>query len=215
MTCEAESRLLPEWEEQAESSCVVDYCKSLMDITRRESCGKCVLCREGTWQVYEILKNITEGYAHGEDLELVIELLELIRGNSGCEMSQEGAWRCIELIREKAEDWDQHIRRKRCTHLICQCSFTVFVDPALCDGCGLCREACKTGAIDGAPGLIHVIRTERCCKALSCMVSCPKGAIKKAGPIKPKVPQEPIPVGSLEEGAEDDEAGRRRRRRKS
>jgi len=216
MICDTESTLLPEWDEHAAESCVVDYCKTLMDIARKESCGKCVLCREGTWQVYEILKGITEGNAQSGDLELITELLGQIQTNAGCELSQEAAWRSIELIKTTQEEWDQHIRRKRCTNLICKSSYTLYVDPALCDGCGECTPVCQAGAIAGSEGLIHVIRTEKCNKSLACLSACPKGAIKKAGPVKPKVPQEPVPVGSLSEASDDGEDGApRRRRRKS
>lgn len=216
MSCEIQSTLLPEWDDHALENCVVDYCKTLMDITRKESCGKCVLCREGSWQVYEILKGITEGHGASGDLELIGELLEQIRTHGDCELSQEAAWRSLELLRGKPEEWEQHLRRKRCTHLICRSSYTLYVDPALCDGCGICRDSCRTGAIDGSEGMIHVLRTEKCTKTLACLKVCPKGAIKKAGPIKPKVPQEPVPVGSLSEAADAGEDGAvRRRRRKS
>jgi len=216
MNCDIESTLLPEWDENSDSQCAVDYCKTLMDIARKESCGKCVLCREGTWQVHEIVKGITEGQGQSGDLELITELLEQIRKGAGCELTQEAAWRSLEGMKASAEEWDQHIRRKRCTHLICTCSYTLYVDPVLCDGCGACAPVCGSGAIAGSEGLIHVIHTEKCTKSSACITVCPKGAIKKAGPIKPKVPLEPVPVGSFAESSEEGEDGApRRRRRKS
>ncbi len=214
MTCDIESTLLPEWDEASPEGCVVDYCKTLMDIARKESCGKCVLCREGTWQVYELIRGITEGHAESGDLELVTELLEQIRSNAGCELSQEAAWRSLELMKGSPEEWDQHIRRKRCSSLICKSSYTLYVDPALCDGCGACVPGCQAGAIAGGEGMIHVIQTDTCNKSLACLSACPKGAIKKAGPVKPKVPLEPIPVGSCSESSEAGEDGTQRRRRR-
>lgn len=215
MSCDTESTLLPEWEAESAEGCVVDYCKTLMDIARKESCGKCVLCREGSWQVYEIIRGITEGHAQSGDMELIAELLEQIRANAGCELSQEAAWRSLELMKTTAEEWDQHIRRKRCTSLICKSSYTLYVDPALCDGCGACTSSCLAGAIDGSEGLIHVIRTEKCTQTLACLSACPKGAIKKAGPVKPKLPGEPVPAGSWQDSSGDGEESSRRRRRKS
>jgi NADH-quinone oxidoreductase subunit F len=194
---------------------VVDYCKTLMDIVRKESCGKCILCREGAWQVYEILRGITDGQAQSGDMELMTELLEHMRSNAGCELSQEAAWRSLELMKATAEEWDLHIRRKRCTNLICRSAYTLSVDPSLCDGCGACAASCQAGAIAGSDGLIHVIRTEKCKQTLACMKVCPKGAIKKAGPVKPKIPVEPVPVGSFGECAGEGEETTRRRRRKS
>ena len=215
MICGTESTLLPEWDAQSDADCVVEYCKTLMDIARKESCGKCVLCREGTWQVYEIISDITEGRAKTEDIELVTELLQQISTHAGCELSREAACRCLELMKGSTEEWDQHIRRKRCSNLICKSAYTLYVDPLLCDGCGACTSVCQAGAIDGSTGLIHVIRPEKCNKTLACLNACPKGAIKKAGPVKPKVTQEPVPVGSLSEisDAREDGAPRRRRRK--
>lgn len=196
------------------SACAVDFSKALMDFARRESCGKCVLCREGTWQAYEIIKDITEGKAEGDDFELLTELLEQISGNAGCEMSIEAASVCLGLLRNYQDEWDQHIRRKRCTNLICKASFTVYIAPERCDGCGKCTETCRSEAISGGENLIHVIQTEKCSKCMLCADICPKGAIKKAGAVKPKVPAEPVPVGSFGEAGSSNEEGTGMRRRR-
>ncbi len=217
MICDAHKIELPVWETGSERDCVVDFCKNLMDTARKESCGKCVLCRDGTWQVYEMFKDITEGNAKSEDFDLAAELLELIRENAGCDMSRDAAAMSLELMERHAEEWDRHIRRKRCTNMVCKASYTLYVDPAVCDGCGACLAACPSGAIAGGEGMIHVIDVDACSKSLNCVRTCPKGAIKKAGPVKPKVPAEPIPTGSFESasGGEDDGTSRRRRRRRS
>ena len=197
------------------SACIVDFSKRLMDAARRESCGKCVLCREGTWQVYEIIKEITEGKAESDDFELLMELLEQISANGGCEMSAQAASVCLGLLRNCQGEWDQHIRRKRCTSLTCKASFTVYIAPERCDGCGKCIEACPKEAILGGQSLIYVIKTESCSKCMLCAEICPKGAVKKAGAVKPKVPTEPVPVGSVGDaggGKEDGTVMRRRRR---
>jgi NADH-quinone oxidoreductase subunit F len=217
-SCKITGAGLPEVPEAAfigGSACVVDYCKELMDTARRESCGKCVLCREGTWQVYEIMKEITEGKAKNDDLELLAELLEEIERNGGCEMSEKAASLCLGLLRNYQEEWDQHIRRNRCSNLICKASFTVYILHDLCDGCGHCFTACPEEAVLGGTNLIHVINGEKCSKCMLCSDVCPKGAVKKAGAIKPKVPAEPVPVGSFGKvggGSEDGTVMRRRRR---
>ena len=63
--------------------------------------------------------------------------------------------------------------------------------------------------------MIHVINTDNCSKSMICVSVCPKGAIKKAGAVKPKLPGEPVPVGSLSqtEDSQEGETTRRRRRR--
>lgn len=218
MICETKSNILPCINKVSFSdgnACVVDFSKKQMDAARRESCGKCVLCREGTWQVYEILKGITEGKAEGEDLELAKELLYLISTNAGCEMSVTAATRCLELIEEYKDEWDLHIRRKRCTNLICKVGFTLYVAPDLCNGCGKCLEICPKQAIDGGNEMIHLIDIEKCDKCMLCVDICPEMAIKKYGGLRPKLPTEPLAVGSFgtSSGDDEDRSNVRRRRR--
>ncbi len=38
-----------------EATCMVDVAKFFMDFIQRESCGKCIPCREGTRRMLEIL----------------------------------------------------------------------------------------------------------------------------------------------------------------
>ena len=42
-----------------EDTCMVDIAKFFMDFIQRESCGKCIPCREGTKRMLEILESIT------------------------------------------------------------------------------------------------------------------------------------------------------------
>lgn len=214
MTCEANSTVFPKWNASDSNACVVNYCMNIMDIARKESCGKCVLCREGTWQVHKILKDITEGNSKSEDFELLLDILEQINKCASCEMSRTAALICINLMKEYEEEWDKHIRRKRCSNMICKCSYTLYVDPQLCDGCGKCLESCSQGAIAGGADMIHVIDTNVCNKCMICVSVCPKGAIKKAGTIKPMLPNEPVQVGSFNQTPQGQEDGITRRRRR-
>lgn len=216
MICEAKSTILPKWDAfNAANACIVDYCMKVMDVARKETCGKCVFCREGTLQVYKIIKDITEGNARSDDYELLLELLEHIKSYASCEMSRTAASICLDLMRAYEEEWDKHIRRKRCNNLVCKGMYTLYIDPQTCNGCGKCAEVCKNNAIAGGNGLIHLINTERCDKCLTCIDICPTNAIKKGGTILPKLPSEPVPVGSFAQTTEVlSEGGMRRRRRK-
>ena len=46
-----------------DTSCMVDVAKYFMEFCMSESCGKCVPCRVGTYQMHELLRRITEGKA--------------------------------------------------------------------------------------------------------------------------------------------------------
>lgn len=210
MICEKTAAALPPREAFDETEdCPVDRAKEVMGQARHASCGQCVLCREGTAQVHEILKDVTTGAGQDEDMALLDELLELIQTSAGCEMAVEAAGESLTLLRGYPEQWEQHISRKRCPGLVCKAYYTVHVSPAACTGCGACLEVCPQSAIAGGAGLIHVIDNEKCDRCLACVEACPAGAIAKAGAVKPKGPAEPVPVGTFEEEG----GGRRRRRR--
>ncbi len=44
-----------------ENTCMVEVARFFMSFTQRESCGKCVPCREGTKRMLEILEKIVAG----------------------------------------------------------------------------------------------------------------------------------------------------------
>lgn len=212
---EKHATVLPVFDPDDSSGCVVDYCKNLMDYARKESCGQCVFCREGTWQIYAIINDITEGLARSDDYELLLDILLQMEQGASCEMTREAAGRCIRLMREQEEEWDKHLRRKRCTNLVCRCSYTLYIDPGVCDGCGKCLEVVPAGAISGGEGMIHIINSDSAAYAGLSPSICPRGAVKKAGPVKPKLPAEPVLAGSFttEEASGEGDTSRRRRRR--
>ena len=43
-----------------QSSCMVDVAKYFMDFCMTESCGKCIPCRVGTYQMHRLLDTITK-----------------------------------------------------------------------------------------------------------------------------------------------------------
>ncbi len=56
-----------------QKTCMVSIARFFMDFTQRESCGKCVLCREGTRQMLALLDDIIEGRATAETLKLLAD----------------------------------------------------------------------------------------------------------------------------------------------
>ncbi len=60
-------------------TCMVEVARFFMSFTQRESCGKCVPCREGTKRMLEILEKIVEGRGEEEDLDRLEELAAMIR----------------------------------------------------------------------------------------------------------------------------------------
>jgi len=194
------------------ATCPVSTALHLLQRAAEASCGREVFCREGNRQVATILTDLVAGRGESGDLELVEELCAMTADNANCELAIAAAATSLQLLRDQRDEWELHLRRKRCTSLTCAMAFTMYVDPASCTADGACSLACPERAITGGPGEIHVIVEDRCTKCLACVTACPAGAIRKAGPIKPALPAMPVPVGSF--AAADPDSGLRRRRRR-
>lgn len=212
MYCDHNVELIPESSEIAElheGVCPVSWAKSCVSTARRENCGQSVMCRDGMTQLKALLGDITSGKGQSEDLDLIKDICTVIAGTKGCEIASKAAGNVLFSMERYAEEWDLHCRRKRCTALVCEDYYSVYIDPAACRGCRDCVKNAPEGAIDSGEGMISVIRDDKALKAPGFLDCCPNGAIKKAGAVKPKVPEAPVPVGSFD-GAGG--GGRRRRR---
>ena len=211
ITCDKKADLIPNVSEiihKDENVCVVDWTVRMLDRARHEACGQCVMCRDGVAQLHKIVNDATEGKGQSDDISLLNELAAVIRDNASCEMARTAASNLIYSLENYTEEWDMHIRRKRCPALVCKSYFSVHIMPETCTGCGDCVSSCPVSAIKGGEGLIHVIDQEACTRCGICISTCNYDAIKKAGAVKPKTPEEPVPVGSWEGG------GSRRHRRR-
>ena len=59
-----------------------------MDFCMRESCGKCIPCRDGTAEAVRILERITTGLGTLDDLERLEELCPYMQDASLCGLGQ-------------------------------------------------------------------------------------------------------------------------------
>jgi bidirectional [NiFe] hydrogenase diaphorase subunit len=71
-----------------ESTNMVDVARFFMEFCMDESCGKCIPCRVGTVQLYQLLTKIREGKASITDLELLEELCDMVKHTSLCGLGQ-------------------------------------------------------------------------------------------------------------------------------
>ena len=208
--CGKDAGILPdlsEIENKTDKVCPVDWAYKVADLARKESCGRCLLCREGSIQLYLLLGDIIHGKGDPEDLPLVEEICSVMTDNSVCLMARTAAGLVSASLNRYREEWEIHLKRRRCTALVCRDYFTVHILPEACRGCGLCARECPEGAILGGPEMIHVVDPSKCTRCGICLEVCPHNAPVKAGAVPPKTPENPVPVGSFEAAA-----GRRRRR---
>lgn len=67
-----------------EDTCMVGALKNLLSFYHHESCGQCTPCREGTAWVDNILKNMLEGKAKKDDIELLLDISKTMNGKTIC-----------------------------------------------------------------------------------------------------------------------------------
>ena len=105
-----------------ETSCMVDVAKYFMEFCMSESCGKCVPCRAGTRQMYELLGRITGGTAGPRDLALLEELCDLVKNTSLCGLGQTAPNPVVSTLRYFGEEYRQHIDGQGCAAGVCKCA---------------------------------------------------------------------------------------------
>ena len=192
--------------------CPVDCARWIAQEAVRGTCGKGVMCRDGMKQVFLILEDIVNGKGKAEDFDLLQEILGVIAECADCELSYEASRGILTLLEKYPAEFEQHIKRKACSNLICPGCHTVHINAALCKGSGVCISVCPKNAINGGPGLFSVVLQAKCSACNRCIAVCPEHAISGAGFVKPQGPSEPAGVGSWGNTSAQD-GGRRRRRR--
>ncbi len=155
-----------------ENTCMVDVARYFIDFTQKESCGKCVPCRFGNKQLFEILDDITKGKAEKQDIELLEKLGKNIKATSLCGLGQTSPNPVLTTIRYFKNEYDAHIA-KQCPAKVCKGLISYVIDPEKCTGCYICFKACPTDAIIGKPKEKHYIIQEKCIKCGICYERCP------------------------------------------
>jgi bidirectional [NiFe] hydrogenase diaphorase subunit len=102
-----------------ETSCMVDVAKYFMEFCRSESCGKCVPCRVGTAQMYDILDKITTGQASLDDLAQLESLCEMVRSSSLCGLGQSAPNPVLSTLRYFRDEYLAHIVDHHCPAGVC------------------------------------------------------------------------------------------------
>lgn len=155
-----------------EDDCMVNVAKYFLNFTRDESCGKCVPCRIGTKRLLEILDRITKGLGKEGDIELLETLSADIKSASLCGLGQTAPNPVLSTIKYFREEYEAHIKDKKCPAKACRDMVTFSILEDVCKGCGLCIKVCPTGAITGEKKKPHTINAAACIKCGSCFDVC-------------------------------------------
>ncbi len=169
-----------------EDTCMVDVAMFFMDFIQRESCGKCIPCREGTRRMLEILESITTKPKNRETHEPLhrfkgvtqIESLgRVIRDTSLCGLGQTAPNPVLSTLTWFREEYEEHVFDKKCRAGVCTNLRDYSIDVEKCTGCTICAKKCPTNAIIGARKQAHFIIADKCISCGACEEACKFDAI--------------------------------------
>jgi len=160
-----------------EGTCMVEVARYFMSFTQSESCGKCVLCREGTKRMLQILEKIVAGNGTLEDLDTLAELAETVQDGSLCGLGKTAPNPVLSTLRYFRDEYVAHVVEKRCPAGQCQSFKTYAIDPEKCIGCSACAKKCPVEAISGQIKSPFVIDPAKCIKCGVCADVCKFNAV--------------------------------------
>jgi len=158
-------------------TCVVDVAKYFLAFLNNESCGKCVPCREGLYQLHALAVAVSEGRATEEDLDKMAELSDVIVKASLCGLGKSGPNPFLSTIQYFRDEYLAHVRDKKCPAGVCRELIRYEINPDKCDGCMACLGVCPQDAITGKKKELHVIDPDKCDKCGACYAVCTRNAI--------------------------------------
>ena len=158
-------------------TCMVNVARFFLEFTQRESCGKCVPCREGTEQMLTMLNDIVEGRATLKTLENLEDLAKAVQKASLCALGKTAPNPVLSSLKHFREEYLAHVVDKCCPAGVCKALARFEIVASKCKGCGMCKRACPVGAISGDVGKPHHIDPKKCIKCGGCKSTCKFGAV--------------------------------------
>jgi formate hydrogenlyase subunit 6/NADH:ubiquinone oxidoreductase subunit I len=177
-----------------EDSCMVDVARYFLNFLRFESCGKCTPCREGNQRMYQILDKICTGKATEDDLTLLEDIADTVKTTSLCALGKSAPNPVLSTLRYFRNEYEAHIRDKKCPAGVCRDLLTFTINPDLCITCGRCARNCPVSCISGKVGKAPAKATDEdrrkgkvgepfvidqniCIKCGTCYEVCPVSAV--------------------------------------
>lgn len=180
-----------------DTDCIVADVEQKIEKAVRQSCGKCVFCREGLLQFWFMLKEIRQGRGKEEYLDLMQEIADAMTFSTECTMGQYTPELVLDSLNLLREEYRLHIKKKECPAGICFSKEVIYIDPKKCAGCGDCMDVCEKDCIEGKNKYIHMIDEFECDRCGKCMENCPEDAIVKTSGKVPKLPNRLTKVGKF------------------
>ena len=158
-------------------TCMVEVARYFLSFLVSESCGKCVPCREGLYQLRDLCAKICEGEGTEADLELMERLAKTIQIGSLCGLGQTGPNPFLSTLKYFRDEYMAHIHDRKCPGGVCRklITYTITDD---CTGCMACLTMCPVKAISGERKKKHVLDQTICNRCGSCYTVCKFDAIE-------------------------------------
>lgn len=179
-----------------EKDCMAGVTRQLAEQAKQESCGKCVLCREGTWHFQAYAQDLTQGKAKKEDLAMILDIGPLIQAGALCSFGQKMARAVVSAVEQNRLELEAHVVKKTCPAGVCRAFAKLVIDPSKCTGCGDCMDVCDEDAITGKKKFIHIIDPDLCEICGKCAKACEENAVvMQDGTIR--IPKKPVKAGTV------------------
>ena len=180
-----------------ENNCMVETARFFLDFLCRESCGKCSMGRLGTKQMLLILEDFVRGAGTEGDLDLLVALAHDVAEGTICNLCSSAANPALTTLRYFRDEYDAHVKEKRCPALVCKELITYYIVPEKCErACDHCVLTCPTEAIttDERTRRKRILQ-DKCVKCGTCLDVCPpeyRAVIKVSPPERVKELEEAI-----------------------
>lgn len=161
-----------------EDTCMVDVARYFVSFLKDESCGKCTPCREGLYQMHEILERICKGEGTESDLAVLEELSTVMKAGSLCMLGGTAPNPVLTTLSFFKDEYLAHIVDNRCPAGVCKALIEYHINAEICTGCGLCQKNCPENAITGEDSQPRVIDSAECIKCGVCIDTCKFGAVE-------------------------------------
>ncbi|MDR2659029.1 MAG: NADH-quinone oxidoreductase subunit NuoF [Spirochaetaceae bacterium] len=169
-----------------ETNCMIEIARFFMNFTQKESCGKCVPCREGTLRMLEILERIVNGAGKDGDIALLEELAVTVSKAALCGLGKTAPNPVLSTLKRFRNEYEDHIYKHKCTSSECKKLKSLRIEPKDCSGCGACAKNCPADAIyqqdkilEGKKKAYYVIDEAKCIKCFACIEKCKFNAVKE------------------------------------
>lgn len=169
-----------------ENTCMVDLVRYYMEFIRKESCGKCIPCREGTGRMLEILESVIRkpmNEESGTTLERFKGVMQLetiasvMKDTSLCGLGQTAPNPFMSALRNFRDEFEEHIFDRKCRANVCRGLRSFSIDVEKCTGCTACASKCPVNAIYGTRLQPFFIVSDKCTGCGICFDICKFSAI--------------------------------------